>query len=51
MSPFRSKKQMRFLAANVKSTLGGWKQFHEWAKSTPSIAKLPEKAPQKKEEK
>ena len=50
MSPFRSKKQMKFLAANVDK-IGGWGKFHEWAASTPNIKKLPEKAPQKKEEK
>ena len=40
--PFKSKKQMKFLAANPEK-IGGWSKFHEWAKSTPDIKHLPEK--------
>lgn len=40
--PFSSKKQMRFLAANVDK-IGGWSKFHQWVQATPDIKKLPEK--------
>lgn len=39
---FKSKAQMRFLAAN-KEKIGGWRGFEEWAQATPDIKKLPEK--------
>ena len=45
MSPFRSKKQQRWMYANDKA------MAEEWAKETPDIKGLPEKAKTKKKKK
>ena len=42
--PFRSKSQMRLLAAKKDRGEISEKTFHEFAEATPSISKLPEHA-------